>query len=256
MNIQKSRWAIAGGSFILYTHPMPDMVEKVQEELRRMGSEPVRLSARRFFKEEVRLHGVKAPQVEKLARALFKNIEAEGKQQLFGYCEELLRSGYLEEGFVACHWSYAVREEFEPEDFFIFERWIGRYVTNWAVCDTFCNHTVGEFLERYPGYIGELPRWTRSTNRWVRRASAVSLIIPARKGKFLADVFTLADLLLLDPEDMVQKGYGWLLKVASEPHQKEVFDFVMNRKDRMPRTALRYAIEKMPPELKKRAMER
>jgi 3-methyladenine DNA glycosylase AlkD len=55
---------------------------------------------------------------------------------------------------------------------------------------------------------------------------------------------------------MVQKGYGWMLKEASKPHQKEVFDFVMMHKSVMPRTALRYAIEKMPPELKVRAMEK
>jgi len=52
----------------------------------------------------------------------------------------------------------------------------------------------------------------------------------------------------------VQKGYGWMLKVAADKYRKEVFEFVMQRKDRMPRTALRYAIEKMPSELKRKAM--
>jgi len=55
---------------------------------------------------------------------------------------------------------------------------------------------------------------------------------------------------------MVRKGYGWLLKVCSNKHQEEVFDFVMKRKDIMPRTSLRYAIEKMPAQLKVRAMKR
>ena len=47
-----------------------------------------------------------------------------------------------------------------------------------------------------------------------------------------------------------------MLKAASEARQKEVFEYVMERKDRMPRTALRYAIEKMPKDLKTKAMER
>ncbi len=55
---------------------------------------------------------------------------------------------------------------------------------------------------------------------------------------------------------MVQKGYGWMLKVASEAHQKQVFDYVMENKDTMPRTALRYAIEKMPADMKKEAMKK
>ena len=64
----------------------------------------------------------------------------------------------------------------------------------------------------------------------------------------------IADLLLTDNDDMVRKGYGWLLKEASRKHQKEVFDYVMRNRKSMPRTALRYAIELMPKELKAAAM--
>lgn len=106
----------------------------------------------------------------------------------------------------------------------------------------------------YPEYLSGLKKWSLSKNRWVKRASAVSLIVPAKKGKFLKDIFEIADILHSDGDDMVQKGYGWMLKVASQAHQKEVFDYVMSKKTTMPRTALRYAIEKMPPELKAKAM--
>jgi 3-methyladenine DNA glycosylase AlkD len=54
---------------------------------------------------------------------------------------------------------------------------------------------------------------------------------------------------------LVQKGYGWMLKAASKLHQQEVFDYVMKKKSIMPRTSLRYAIEKMPKNLKIIAME-
>ena len=57
-----------------------------------------------------------------------------------------------------------------------------------------------------------------------------------------------------DKDDMVQKGYGWMLKAASKVYQEEVFDYVVQRKATMPRTSLRYAIEKMPAELKAIAM--
>ncbi len=84
----------------------------------------------------------------------------------------------------------------------------------------------------------------------------MTLILPARKGMFLKEVFEISDILLTDKDDMVQKGYGWLLKEASKKHQAEVFDYVMKWKAKMPRTALRYAIEKMPVEMRKKAMER
>jgi 3-methyladenine DNA glycosylase AlkD len=106
----------------------------------------------------------------------------------------------------------------------------------------------------YPEYLQRLKKWAKSPNRWVKRASAVSLIVPAKKGKFLNDIFVIADILLSDKDDMVQKGYGWMLKAASQAHQKDVFNYIMNKKAIMPRTSLRYAIEKMSPELKALAM--
>jgi 3-methyladenine DNA glycosylase AlkD len=113
---------------------------------------------------------------------------------------------------------------------------------------------VAAFVEMYPEYLEELKKWTGSGNRWVRRASAVTLIIPARNGRFLDAVFQIADSLLMDDDDLVRKGYGWMLKAAAESHQKQVFEYVMKNKTVMPRTALRYAIEKMPENLKVRAM--
>jgi 3-methyladenine DNA glycosylase AlkD len=106
----------------------------------------------------------------------------------------------------------------------------------------------------YPDYLESLKGWAKSNKRWVKRASAVSLIVPAKRGRFLKDIFEIADILHSDADDMVQKGYGWMLKAASQSHQQEVFDYMLNCKDTMPRTSLRYAIEKMPSELKARIM--
>ena len=83
---------------------------------------------------------------------------------------------------------------------------------NWAKCDTLCNHTLGTFVEMYPQFIDNLGVWARADNRWLRRASAVTLILPARKGLFLKEAFEISDTLLMDRDDMVQKGYGWLLR--------------------------------------------
>lgn len=93
-------------------------------------------------------------------------------------------------------------------------------------------------------------------NRWVKRASAVTLIISARNGKFFNDTFEIADRLLVDDDDLVQKGYGRMLKAVSEAYQMQVFEYVMKNKIIMQRTALRYAIEKMPKDLKTKAMEK
>ena len=228
----------------------------LRDELQAAADEKTRQSGKRFFKEEVRSYGVKTALVHKMAKAHFKDIKHLGKAEIFALCEALWKSGYMEESFVACNRSYYLHKSYEPADFEVFENWLNRYVSNWASCDTLCNHTIGEFVEMYPESVSKLKTWARSENRWVRRGAAVSLIIPARKGKFLNDIMEIADALLTDTDDLVQKGYGWMLKAASQAHQQEIFNYVISRKNEMPRTALRYAIEKMPAEMRKEAMKR
>ncbi len=233
---------------------MNQIIAKIREELIRNADEKTRIQGERFFKENIKIYGLKSAKVEQISKEFYKTITDKSKSNIFSLCEELWKSGFIEEAGIACMWSYNVRKEYVPADFKLFERWVNKYVSNWAACDTLCNHTVGTFIEMYPSYLEQLKRWARSENRWVKRASAVTLIVPARKGRFLKDIFEIADILHSDPDDMVQKGYGWMLKVASQAHQKKVFDYIMRNKKTMPRTSLRYAIEKMPPELKKKAM--
>ena len=235
---------------------MNNVILQMKKELVKNSNAKTRNGAKRFFKENIKLYGVKTATVSKIGRKYFNQIKNGGKAEIFILCEKLWKSGYMEESFIACRWSFALRKKYEPEDFKLFERWIDDYIGNWASCDTFCNHTMGAFLETYPEFLPQLKIWARSKNRWMRRASAVSLIVPAKRGKSLKDVFEISDILLLDQDDMVQKGYGWLLKVASQTHEKEVFDYVMTNKSNMPRTALRYAIEKMPKSLKEKAMDK
>lgn len=235
---------------------MENIIDKIRTELRHSIDEKTLATSQNFFKEKIKLYGVKVPTVNKISREYFKLIDCKTKSEIVELCEILWQSGFIEESFIACNWSYYIHEKYEPEDFQLFEKWITNYVNNWATCDTLCNHTIGEFIEMFPEYIVMLKDLARSHNRWLRRASSVTLIIPARKGKFLNEILEIADILLLDKDDLVQKGYGWMLKAASEANQQEIVDYVIKNKSIMPRTALRYAIEKMPKELKIKAMER
>jgi len=232
------------------------IIKSIQNELVRNADQKTKESGLTFFKESVKLYGVKTAAVNKIAKEHFKAIKDKEKTEIFDLCDELWQSGYMEESFIASNWSYFVHKNFMPDDFKLFKTWADTYVNNWASCDTFCNHTVGAFVEMYPEFLADLKKWALSKNRWMRRASVVSLIIPARQGKFGEDIFEIADSVLLDQDDLVQKGYGWLLKAASQAHQMEVFDYVMKNKKVMPRTALRYAIEKMPENLQKQAMKK
>jgi len=237
---------------------MQQILKNLRRALVELADEKALESYRRFFKEndhqKVRFHGVKSAAVRKIEKEHFAAVKDMSKEEVFALCETLWQSNYLEETGIACDWTHRFHRDFKPGDFAVFESWIERYVHNWASCDVFCNHTVGTFLEMYPKYVAKLKLWAESPNLWMRRAAAVSLIVPARKRLFHKEIFEIATILLHDGEDLVQKGYGWMLKVASEADQDAVFRFVMSHKATMPRTALRYAIEKMPQHLKKEAM--
>jgi 3-methyladenine DNA glycosylase AlkD len=233
---------------------MSRIIQKIRTELKNNIEDSAQKSFPRFFKEEVKYYGVRAQYIKKIAGKYWKEIKNLDKKDIFGLCEELYDSDYLEEAAIVSYWLPNLADRFELRDLELFKNWIERYINNWAKCDGLCNHTVGSFIERYPERISELKAWARSNNRWLKRAAAVSLILPARKGWFLADIFEIADLLLSDKDDMVQKGYGWMLKESSRQHQKEVFDYVMKNKRIMLRIALRYAIELMPKELRTEAM--
>jgi 3-methyladenine DNA glycosylase AlkD len=165
-----------------------------------------------------------------------------------------MKSGYNEEIAIAFDWVYRIKNQFTKSDFPVFERWLKKYIGNWGTCDDFSTHILGYFLFQYPEFLKRTEVWARLKNRWLRRASAVSLIYSLRRGRAPEQVFHIVDILLQDEDDLVQKGYGWMLKEASNIYSQEVFEYVMRNKDKMPRVALRYAIEKMPNEMREQAM--
>ncbi len=171
-------------------------------------------------------------------------------------CEYVTNKDTLENVVIVVAYLDAENQKkfYEQKDFECFEFWVKNYITNWATCDTFCTKNMGFFLEKFPEYCQNIKRWSSSKRRWDRRASAVSFIRLSRGIEFLDTIFEITDTLLTDKDDMVQKGYGWLLKETSKHHLELVFNYVMSNKSKMPRTALRYAIEKMPLDLKKEAM--
>ena len=235
---------------------MDPVITKIRQELQRQANPEIQRGSRRFFKEEITCYGMKTAPVIALAKKYWKEIKNRDKQEIFALCEELYQSGYMEESFIVSEWAQALSGQYEWADLAVFRRWIDTYITNWAACDGFCNHTMGSFIEQFPASTEELKRWTQSENRWMRRAAAVSLIVPAKHGKFLEESIAIADLLLTDTDDLVQKGYGWLLKEASRKHTDEIFSYVKKNRKIMPRTALRYAIELMPKDLKAEAMRK
>lgn len=235
---------------------MSILAAKIREDLRRSADPKAKERMQRFFKEPLNCYGMKTADIAKIMKTHLGDALALGKEGVFALCEELFASDLYEEGIIAASWADKVAGGFVPGDAATFRRWVEQYIDNWAECDVFCNHAVGDLIQMYPSLAADVKGWSASGNRWLRRASAVSFIVPAKRGEFLKEAFEISDALIADRDDMVQKGYGWLLKEESRTRRRAVFDFVMARRASMPRTALRYAIELMPKEMRSEAMKR
>lgn len=200
--------------------------------------------------------GVRTPKIHKIAGEHYRSIKSRSIDERLQLSESLLATRVYELKIAAFRWAYLARREYAIEHLVVFSRWLDEYVDDWIDCDDLCIHVIGELFSKYPQAAQEVLRWTKSANRWVRRGAAVSLVLPVRQGEQLPLALRVADELMHDEEDLVQKGYGWLLKVASKCYPEEVFAYVMEQRERMPRVALRYAVEKLPTQLQRQAMDR
>ena len=233
------------------------IIQALRKEFEKYDKSENKMDYQRWFKEELKNPiGFKGPIVKKVANEVFKQAKEIPKEDLLDSCEVLYKSERPGESGAASIWISKISRKFTRSDFTRFESWLKKYVDNWGRCDTFCGGFFGELILMYPDLVTKTQKWTKSKNRWLRRASAVILIPSLRKDKQLDNAFKVADILLPDKDDMVQKGYGWMLKVAADKHMDEVYQYVLEHKAEMPRTALRYAIEKMPVKMRKKAMAR
>ena len=228
----------------------------MQEELELHADSEFGIRAAEYCQREAgSFLGVRMPIVRQIGARYFQEIKSLSIAAILQLCERLLETAVSEHRTIAFDWSFRCRRQYRPDHFDVLERWLKVCVDGWGSCDDLCTHALGAFILQYPEFLPRVKEWSRSENRWQRRASAVTFIYGARRGKNLEHVSQVADALLIDPDDMVQKGYGWMLKAASKTYPDEVFQYVMRHKKEMPRTALRYAIEKMPEARRRRAME-
>ena len=239
-----------------HTIDIQKIISHIHADLQAAVDPIYKIGATRFFKEQVKLYGVRVPRVRKIAANYAADLKQVSLAELLPLCEKLLQTGHMEDATIALALVYKKRTNLSVGDVKVVERWLNTFVSNWATCDDLSVHVLGYCIERFPAIVPNIRMWVVSDNRWVRRAAAVSFIFPVRRGNNFDDVMYIADKLLHDQDDLVQKGCGWMLKEASKSYQQEVIAYIEHHRKTMPRTMLRYAIELMPREVKQQLMRR
>lgn len=194
--------------------------------------------------------------IRRLSAKLFRKIEDRQMDNVFMLCEELLQQRDWALGVIAFDWAYRVRKQYNTETYELFYGWLKTYVRGWGDCDDFCTHAFGELLRGHKELFSSVLEWTKDPDFWVRRASAV-ILIPAILHHDYNGIspFMVSDALIHDEHDLVQKGYGWMLKCYSQVEPETVKRYLIDHHTTMPRVAFRYALEKYDKETRDKLMK-
>jgi len=220
------------------------IVAEIRGEVRRRARPENVPRIKRFFKEAVETRGLMSAQIKEVVKLAYPKVKGDLPLAL-EVAEHLVESGVLEEASVGIGILRRMTSRFTQGLLDVFDGWVD-HLTNWASIDGLAASLISETIRLDPTLVDRLLPWTASGNRWRRRAAAVSLAPIARRGEMLEGVFAVAERLMTDGDEMVQKGVGWLLKEASRKHPEEVREFLILWRDRAPALVLRYASEKLP----------
>ncbi len=117
------------------------------------------------------------------------------------------------------------------------------YINNWDLVDTSAEHIVGRHLR--DGNRKLLENLARSSLLWERRIAIMATFHFIKNGDF-ETTFRIADMLLEDSHDLIHKAVGWMIREVGNRDRHVEEEFLRTRYQKMPRTMLRYAIEKFP----------
>ena len=235
--------------------PKPATAAAVLRELRRQRNPFQAAILRRFFKtgpgeygEGDEFWGLKVPQVRAVL-AGFSEVP-------LNVAGELLDSPVHEARFFAAAAlvrTYARGNAAARTAVFDFYLAHSARINNWDLVDVSAPGIVGRHLPPGGGRR-VLGRLAASATLWNRRIAMVSTLEPIRQGR-LENTFWLAERLLDDPEDLMHKAMGWMLREAGKRDVQALFAFLDAHAARMPRTALRYALERIAPEKRRKWMD-
>lgn len=218
---------------------------EVQRTLKSHSDPEIAKHSQRFFKtgageygEGDRFLGIRVPVIRTVAKR-FRNLPIDE-------AEKLLKSPFHEERlcalFILVYRFKSSKKEVQTEIFDLYLR-NTLWINNWDLVDSSAEHIVGAYLRNRNRKV--LFTLARSPSLWDRRIAVMSTFHFIKAGQF-EDTLKLAEMLLKDKEDLIHKAVGWMLREIGKRDRQMEESFLDRFVNDMPRTMLRYAIEKFP----------
>lgn len=230
--------------------------EKVTEEIKNLANPELAQHHKRFFKtgrgeyaEGDLFYGIKVPELRKIAKKHYKNLDLR-------HIDELIKDPYHEVRLVAIvimilKYQKALQDEQEE----IYNLYLNNvnYINNWDLIDISAQHIVGAFL--FGKSTDKLWELANSNHIWSERISMLSTFYFIRQGKY--DItLELSEYFLGHKHDLMHKATGWMLREIGKKDINTLYSFLDRFHKTMPRTMLRYSIEKLSEQKRKFYMKK
>jgi 3-methyladenine DNA glycosylase AlkD len=236
--------------------PVTYIADHLRRVLKDGGSAPYSVEVQRFFKEEVQSRGWYMKELRQLARRFTRVIRGqEGLDYLVSVADDLFRGSVLEEKVLAVLLLEPCVKDLTDAHLRRFDEWLDR-VGNWAEHDALVHSLIGPMMVADPRRLKWAFAWSRSPQRWRRRAAAVSLLRGTRQGMFWNEVQRVSRALAGDEDEMVRKGLGWLLRETARYDGARTMPLLMEIRERAPRMVLRTACERLSAQQRAKVLER
>lgn len=224
------------------------------EDIARQGLARLRAKAdpkrardvQRYFKENVKSYGISSPDIREIAADLYAAIKKDWTvADAIRLCDVMFPELELEAKAIGALILARFKKELPKSLFSKVKSWLAaNRLDNWASVDVFCPEIVGALIIKYPDLEQKIMTWAGHPNRWVKRASVVSFIKLAKRDEYLDTIYGISRSLFSVDDDLIQKANGWLLREAGKKDMARLERFLLGHGPAIPRTTLRYAIER------------
>jgi 3-methyladenine DNA glycosylase AlkD len=231
-----------------------DIAAQIRSALRDGGSAEHATGVQWFFRQEIKSHGWYTADLRQAMRRCRRDIlNKHDFAFLVEVADKLFRGPVLEEKIAAVFLLEKMDAHFMDREFRLFESWLDR-ISSWADQDGLVHYLIAPMVAANPARAKDVFCWTKSSNRWHRRAACVALIRSARAKMLFPEIVKLSNSLLTDQDDMVQKGLGWLLRETAKFDSKRTVPYLMKIRTCAPRLVLRTACETLPASMRSRVL--
>lgn len=222
---------------------VPDAVERIDGELRALGSAERAVQEKSYLKSDRVHYGVPVPQIRKVANVVKNWYEPLDHDALTTLAVALWDSDVYERKAVVVELLDLHGKLLAATDVDLIERLL-RESRTWALVDHLAEKVAGGLVERHPGLAACLDAWATDDDFWIRRSALLALLGPLRRGGGDFDRFgRYADVMLGEQEFFIRKAIGWVLRDTGNGRPDLVFDWLLPRAGRASGVTLREAVK-------------